>query len=91
MPILTLLLPVLSGAIAGAMAGGLLAWWLGRRGRKARRLVDRLPAIDPEVLSDIDHAAKAWADAHGQPLAAAGLVADKLRLVYELTQRRGNS
>jgi hypothetical protein len=86
---LNLILPVLAGAAAGAAAGGLLAWWLLRR-RQRSTPSDPPPLIlDPAVLRDIDEAAKAWAASHGQPDTVAGLVADKLRLVYELTARRG--
>jgi hypothetical protein len=85
---LTLLLPILGGAISGAMAACLVAGWTLRRWRRGSRPASPPPVIDPQVLSDIDQAAKAWASSHGQPETAAGLVADKLRLVYELTQRR---
>lgn len=81
-------LSVLAGALGGAVAGGMLAWLVLRRFRRSGHPVPPPPSIDPAVLRDIDRAAKAWANSSGQSETAAGLVADKLRLVYELTQRR---
>lgn len=83
-----IILPILAGAIAGAVAGGLLAWCVTRHFPRLSHPVPEPPLIDQDVLRDIDRAAKAWADSHDQSETAAGLVADKLRLVYELTQRR---
>lgn len=86
---LNFILPVLAGAAAGAAAGGLLAWWLLRRRQPSTPPAPPPLVIDPAVLNDINDAAKAWAASHGQSDTVAGLVADKLRLVYELTARRG--
>lgn len=84
----SLILSTLAGALAGAVAGGALAWYLTHRFHGSNRPVPEPPIIDLDVLRDIDRAAKAWASSSGQSDTAAGLVADKLRLVYELTQRR---
>jgi hypothetical protein len=85
----SLILSILAATVAGAVAGGVQAWWTLRRWRRSIRPVPQPFVLDPTVLGDIDEAAKAWAASHGQPESVAGLVADKLRLVYELTARRG--
>ena len=82
---LTYLIPALVGVIAGAVAGGLVAWWLVRR--QPRNPVPVVPA-DPWLNAEIDRAAVAWATDSGHP-EAAGLMADKLHLLHHLgTQRR---
>ncbi|MBS1862354.1 MAG: hypothetical protein JSS68_11665 [Actinobacteria bacterium] len=84
----TFISTVLAGGIAGATAGGLLTWCSLRRHKKSSRPVSDPSMIDPNVLRDINRAAKAWADSQGQSDTVAGMVADKLRLVYELSVRR---
>jgi hypothetical protein len=66
----------------------LLAWWQLRHFRRPDRPIQAPPVIDPLVLQDIDRVAKAWAASHNEPETVAGLVADKLRLVWEMTARR---
>lgn len=88
---LNFLLPILAGTVAGAAAGGLLAWWLLRRWSRSTSPAPQPFVLDPAALRDFDETAKAWAASHGQPEAVAELVADKLRLVYEMTARRGRS
>jgi hypothetical protein len=83
---LNLLLPVLAGAVAGALGGGLMAWWLTRRLEPPEE--PELPTPpDPWPPFDIDQAAASWAIAIGRP-EAKGLLADKLRLLYGLGRIR---
>lgn len=82
---LMILVALMAGTLSGCLAGGLIA------SRTVRRLscslsVDHL-AEDHGLDDAIHHAASQWAMANGRP-EAAGLVADKLRLVYRLNQRR---
>jgi hypothetical protein len=69
--------------LIGAVSGLLAARWFLRR----------LPGLDPAEPSDpfisaqIDQAAVKWASEQGRP-EAAGLMADKLHLLYALDQRR---
>jgi hypothetical protein len=81
---LSLVLPAFVGAVTGALAGGLLAWWLLSRGHP-----DQTVPIPPNPWLDaeIDQAATSWAMAHGRP-EAAGMMADKLHLLHDLGQRR---
>jgi hypothetical protein len=85
---MTLVLSVLAGTLAGAVAGGLLTWLALRHFQRPSRPAPAPPVLDPDVLCDIDRAAKAWADSQGQSESAAGLVVEKLRLLYELSLRR---
>jgi hypothetical protein len=78
-------LTLLLGALGGGVVGGFASWWISRR---------RVPFAEPHELSldalqeqRIAQAAQQWAAAYDQP-AAAPLVADKLRLAYNLNQRR---
>lgn len=85
---MTLAISILTGTLAGAVSGGLLAWWVVRHFRQSRSPASPPPILDPNVLGDIDRAAKTWADSQGQSETAAGLVVEKLRLLYELSLRR---
>jgi hypothetical protein len=78
-------LTFLVGGLSGGLVGGLVGWRSNRRGvRFAEPQEHGLDAADEQ---DIAQAAWQWAAAHDQP-AAAPLVADKLRLAYQLNQRR---
>lgn len=81
---LTLLIPVIAGTLAGAAAGGLLAWYLLRR-RTVQ--AESSPTTDPWVAAEIDRAAATWASEQGRP-EAAPLLADKLHLLHKLSTRR---
>jgi hypothetical protein len=74
-------------AFFGGLLGGLLGAFLTRRDTEDDRH-DYVPApvIDPLTSEQIDDAAEMWAEANDRP-EAAGLVADKLRLVYTLRRR----
>jgi hypothetical protein len=78
-----MLLAVPAGMLGGFI-GGLLSRWIGRRRSVTRH---RLPAMPAEVADQLDQAARRWANAQGQPLAAP-LLARKLRLLYGLNQGR---
>lgn len=82
---LSILIALGAGMLGGVMAGGFMGWWT------VRRLVRRLPLHHVTVDDNLDHtinrAASQWAIAHGRP-EATNLVADKLRLVHRLNQRR---
>jgi hypothetical protein len=61
-----------------------------------RRLFGRRPGrakvepLDPFVSAQIDMAASKWASERGRP-EAAHIMAGKLRLLYEMAQRRGEA
>jgi hypothetical protein len=90
MVVLSLLRMLLLIAVASALVGavsGLLAvrWWVMRLNSD---LLAHAPGpIDPFVSAEIDQAAAAWAKTHGRP-GAAGVMADKLHLLYDLGRRR---
>lgn len=77
---------LLLGTLGGGLAGVLVSWWL-----LTRRCIEAPPAadlgLDPDLDEQIRRAASDWAEAHDRPGVSA-LVADKLRLVYVLGQRR---
>ncbi len=79
---------LLLGTLGGGLAGVLMSWWL-----LTRRFSGAPPAadlgLDPDLDEKIRRAASDWAEAHDRPEVSA-LVADKLRLVYLLGQRRHN-
>jgi hypothetical protein len=82
---LTLLIPAVLAPLIGALAGLAAArWWLTHHTAAAVAPVD--PA-DPFVSAEIDRAASQWATAKGRP-EAAGVMADKLHLLYALGRRR---
>lgn len=82
---LSLLLPVLTGAVVGAAVSVLCTWWLLRRHRTGQAL-EPAPS-DPWLDAEIDRAAATWASEQGHP-EAAGLMADKLHLLHRLGSRR---
>lgn len=83
---LSYVLPIIAGALAGALIALLVLWQYLRHQQPAQ-----LPAgepVDPWVEAEIDRAAVEWATTQGRP-EAAGLMADKLRLLHQLgTERR---
>lgn len=83
----TLLLPIVSGAFAGAVSGALTALWLFRRAQR-QAVPEQNTAPDSVLAAQIDHAAAHWSNSQGHP-EAAGLVADKLYLLHRVGQRRG--
>lgn len=87
MTVLLIALLILSGALAGAISGGLSACWIIRRQR--RRLVrPPLTSTDPALNAEIERAARVWANAQARP-ATTGMMADKLHLLHRIGQRRG--
>jgi hypothetical protein len=73
------LLAALLGGLAGALIGQLL-----HRLRPKREQPPAVRAIvDPLTGAEIDQVAASWAAAQGRP-AAAGLLAEKLRLAFSL-------
>jgi hypothetical protein len=87
MAMLPVVLALFVGTFSGTVAGGLLSWWLLDRPSAEPVVAPDHLALDPDVEYQIDQAANQWAEAHHRP-GAAPLVADKLRLVYTLNQRR---
>lgn len=90
MTMLPILIATAAGTLAGAVAGGLLCWRLLRRHRPTRPVIYSAgPPLDPWVSAEIDQAAATWAADNNQSDQAAGLLADKLRLLHRLgTERR---
>jgi hypothetical protein len=84
MTMLSILIALGAGMLGGGMAGGFMGWWTVRRLRSLPP--DHVP-VDDNLDHTITRAASQWAIAHGRP-EAAHLVADKLRLVSRLNQRR---
>jgi len=83
---LTIVLALFFGTFSGTVVGSLLSRWLSAQTHRATEPADPF-TIDRDIDAQIDRAAGRWATAHDQP-AAASLVADKLRLVHALNQRR---
>jgi hypothetical protein len=74
----------IAGVLGGTFAGGLITWRIVRR--FSPLYLDRRPQ-NHDLDHEMSRAASRWAAANGRP-EAAGLVADKLRLVYHLNQQR---
>ena len=83
---LNLLLLTAPGALLGAITGLLTARWLLSH-RKQVNAATPLEPVDPLISAEIDRAAVRYATEKGQP-ESAGLVADKLHLLYALGRRR---
>lgn len=83
---LNYVVPIVSGAIAGGLVAG-LTLWLYLRSRSEAASVEPL---DPWVAAELDQAAAQWATEQGRP-EAAGLLADKLRLLHRLGASRRRS
>lgn len=77
------LLAAFLGSLAGALIGQLLHHHRHPDTEQPRPISS---AVDPVTAAEIDEVAAGWAAAHGQP-AAAGLLADKLRLAFGLRRR----
>jgi hypothetical protein len=80
------LVSTVAGAAAGAIMTGLLLWHFCHH----EPVEPFTEPIDPWVEAEIDQAAAAWATEHGRP-EAAGLLADKLRLLHRLGSERRQS
>lgn len=83
---LTILIALMVGALGGTLAGTVAGWWAGRRQSAQSARLDDLD-LDPALDQQITEAARQWAMRQGQP-AATPLVADKLKLLHALSQRR---
>ncbi len=78
---------VICGLLAGAIGGALVYLFLSRRFHRLR--AESEPAvIGAELNAEIERAASAWAKARGRP-EAAGIAADKMRLLHTVARRRG--
>jgi hypothetical protein len=71
-------------AFVGGLAGAFLGAYLLRRLLADEQIRPVMQVIDPLTAAEIDQLANSWAAAHGQPAAAGGLLADKLRLAFTL-------
>lgn len=85
MTMLSYVLPIIAGALGGALLAGLVLW----RCHHDQQLPAGEP-VDPWVEAEIDRAAVEWATTQGRP-EAAGLMADKLRLLHHLGSERRRS
>lgn len=82
---LDLLLVIVLGPLLGGAGGLLAAWWfLARHGLNDEAVVVEPP--DPFISAELDRAAARWATQQGRP-EAAGIMADKLHLLYGLSRR----
>jgi hypothetical protein len=86
---LTLIFIVTLSALVGAIIGLLAARWFLFHRRPADPLAS-VETPDPFIAAEIDQAAAKWATDEGRP-EAAGVVADKLHLLYALGRRRRQS
>jgi H+/gluconate symporter-like permease len=82
----TILIALIVGALGGTLAGTVAGWWAGRRQSAQPTTLDDL-GLDPALDQQITEAARQWATHQGHP-AAAPLVADKLRLIHAMSERR---
>jgi hypothetical protein len=82
----TILIALIAGTIGGTLAGVVAGRWAIRRQSAPPTTLDDL-GLDPDLDQQITEAARQWAVRQGQP-AAAPLVADKLRLIHAIGQRR---
>ena len=85
---LTLVLLLILSPLVGAVTGLLTAHWFLFHHQPAKALTATEPA-DPFVSAQLDQAAATWATDKGRP-EAAGLLADKLHLLYALSRRRSH-
>jgi hypothetical protein len=86
MTMLTILLLIALCSLVGAITGLLVAHWFLFHHNPAD-LVTPIESADPFISAEIDQAAARWATRKGRP-EAAGIMADKLHLLYALTRRR---
>lgn len=83
------LLPLLVAVIAGGASGGLIAWWLlSRQEQPTKPQPEAEQRPDPFVDAEIDLAAARWAEQRNQP-AAAGLMANRLKLLHRIGTQKG--
>jgi hypothetical protein len=82
----TFILLAMLGPLVGAVTGLLAARWFLSHHQPTVTAAATEPA-DPFISAEIDQAAASWAQAQGRP-EAAGLLADKLHLLYALGRRR---
>jgi hypothetical protein len=82
----TIFIALVVGTLGGALAGAVAGWWAARRQQPQPTTLNDL-GLDPDLDQQIAEAARQWARRQGQP-AAAPLVADKLRLIHAIGQRR---
>jgi hypothetical protein len=83
---LMILIAVIVGTLGGTLAGAVAGWWAAHRQQPQPTPLNNL-GLDPALDQQITEAARQWAVRQGQP-AAAPLVADKLRLIHAMSQRR---
>jgi hypothetical protein len=86
---LNLVFLALLAALTGAVVGLLAAYWFLTHHVPADAASPAEPA-DPFVSAEIDQAAAKWATTEGRP-EAAGIMADKLHMLYDLARRRRQS
>jgi hypothetical protein len=86
-----LLLTTAAAVLAAALLIGLILA-LSRRwfGRSTGTRPDPAEPIDAFVAAKLDQAAADWAQSRGRP-EAAHIMADKLRLLHRLAQKRGEA
>jgi hypothetical protein len=82
----TTVVTLMGSTLCGALAGGVAGWLAGRQRQAQPTMLDDL-SIAPDLDQQIAEAASGWAVREGQP-AAESLLADKLRLVHAVSQRR---
>jgi hypothetical protein len=82
---LSVLLLTVIGSLVGAFAAVLVACWFFFRHLPTSPVHTEPP--DPFTCAEIDQAAARWASDQGRP-EAAGVMADKLHLLYALQRRR---
>jgi len=82
---LNLISLILLASLTGAAAGLSAAYWFLNHHNTPDTASIEPP--DPFVSAEIDQAAARWAAKEGRP-EAAGVMADKLHLLYDLARRR---
>jgi hypothetical protein len=86
--VLLMLLLATVSALVGVTAGFVVVhYWVRQVGPDISAPAE---PTDPFVSAELDQAAATWATAHGRP-EAAGVMADKLHLLYDLGRRRRRS
>jgi hypothetical protein len=85
---LTFLLPFVLAPLIGAASGLTAAYWFFAH--RSSRQIAPIDPPDPFVSAEIDQAAAQWAAKQERP-EAAGVMADKLHMLYDLARRRRQS
>jgi hypothetical protein len=83
-----LLVLIVGALLVGMFCGGVVGLLLGRWTVRAKLPVPDRVVFDPAIDDEIDRASAAWAKSQGRSEVAARVVADKLRLVDRVNQRR---